>query len=86
MSVRQPGAFHHLLQAQLKSGALKEVHEFLEGGRSYFITGDSPPEMILEDLASWSPWITFEIHQTVKMPRPLGIAIAIAKQRAAMMK
>jgi hypothetical protein len=86
MTIRQLEAFHGLMQAQLQSGALKRVHEFLEGGRGYFITGESPPEKILEGLAIWAPFVIFEIHQTVKMPRALEIAIAIAKQRAAMMK
>jgi hypothetical protein len=85
-SVHQFEAFLGLVKAQLQSGALKEVHEFLEGGRGYFLTGDNPPEKVFEVLASWSPWVTFEIHETVKMPRPLEIALAIAKQRVAMMK
>ena len=86
MGVQQNEAFLELMQAQLQSGALKEVHEFLEGGRGYFLTGDHPPEKILETLAAWSPWVTFEIHQTVKFPRPIEILIGIWKQRAAMMK
>jgi hypothetical protein len=65
---------------------LKVVHEFLDGDRGYLLTGDLPQEKILETLAAWSPWVTFELHETVKFPRPIEIAIGIAKQRAAMMK
>jgi hypothetical protein len=86
MTVRQLEGFLTMVQAQLQGGALKEVHEFIEGGGGYFVTGDHPPEKIFETLAAWSPWVQFELHQTVKFPRPLEISIAIAKQRAAMMK
>jgi hypothetical protein len=86
MTVRQLEGFLAQITAQMKSGALKEVHEFLEGGRGYFLTGEQSPEKVLETLAAFSPWVTFEVHQTVKFPKPLEISIAIAKQRAAMMK
>ncbi len=86
MAVAQNEAFLHLMQSQLQSGLLKEAHAFLEADRGYFVTGDHPPEKVLEALAAWSPWVTFELHQTVKFPRPIEIAISIAKQRAAMSK
>lgn len=86
MGVRQFEAFLGLMKAQLQSGALKEVHEFIEGGTGYFITGDLSPEKVLETLAAWSPYATFEVHQTVKFPRPIEIMIEVWKARAAMMK
>jgi hypothetical protein len=86
MSVKQLEGFLGLVKAQLESGALKELHAFLEADRGYFLTGDHPPEKILETLSAWTPYVTFELHQTVKFPRPLEISIGIAKQRAAMMK
>jgi hypothetical protein len=86
MSVKQLEGFLGLMKSQLESGALKEVHQFLEGGRGYLLTGDHPPEKIIEIVSAWAPYVQFELHQTVKFPKPLEIAIGIAKQRAAMMK
>jgi hypothetical protein len=86
VTLQQNEAFLALMDAQLKSGVLKEVHAFLEADRGYFLTGDHPSEKILEALSAWSPWVTFELHQTVKFPKPIEIAISIAKQRVAMMK
>lgn len=74
------------IQSQLQSGVLKEVHEFLGGGAGYLITGDHPAEKIAEVLAGYSPWIMFEVHPTIKFPKPLEIAVAVAKQHAAAMK
>lgn len=84
--VQQFEGFLALVKSQLQSGALKEVHEFIEGGRGYFMTGDHTAEKVHETLATWSPWVTFEVHETVKFPKPLEVAVAIWKQRAAMMK
>jgi len=50
------------------------------------VTGDLPAEKILETTAAWEPWVTFELYETVKFPRPIEIAIGIWKQRVAMMK
>jgi hypothetical protein len=86
MAVAQAEGFLALLQSQLQSGLLKEVHSFLQGDRGYFITGDHTPEKILEGLSAWTPYVTFELHQTVKFPRPIEINVAVAKQRAAMRK
>ncbi|MGA7922369.1 MAG: hypothetical protein WCA77_00110 [Thermoplasmata archaeon] len=86
VAVQQFEGFLALVKSQLQSGALKEVHEFVEGGRGYFFTGDHPAEKIYEVLAAWSPWVTFEVHETVKFPKPLEVAVAVWKQRAAMMK
>ncbi len=86
MAVRQFEAFLAQMKAQLQSGAIKEVHEFIQGGAGYFITGDITPEKNLELTTSWYPWVTFEVHQTVKFPRPIEIQIEVWKARAAMMK
>lgn len=86
MGVKQFEAFLGQMKGQLQSGALKEVHEFIQGGSGYFITGDLSPEKALELTTSWSPWVTFELHQTVKFPRPIEIQIEVWKARAAMMK
>ncbi len=60
--VKQQEAFDGLLRAQLKSGRIREVHSFLEGGAGYFLTGDVPEEEIFHDLTLWSPYVTFELH------------------------
>lgn len=86
MGVQQYEAFLVQMKAQLQSGALKEVHEFIQGGAGYFITGDVSPEKALELTSSWEPWVTFELHQTVKFPRPIEMQIELWKARAAMMK
>jgi hypothetical protein len=86
MGVMQNEAFLALFQAHVKSGIVKEAHAFLEGDRGYFISGDVSADALQEALASWYPYVTFEIHQTVKFPKPIETSIKIAKQRAAMMK
>jgi hypothetical protein len=79
-------AFLGQFKAQVQSGQLKETHVFLEGDRGYFISGDIPHEKLLVLIQQWLPFVTFEVHQTVKFPEPLENNIAIAKARAAMMK
>ena len=74
------------MKSQLESGLLKEVHEFLGGGAGYRITGDHPKEKFAEVRATWSPLVLFELHETIKLPKPLEIGLAVAKQRAAAMK
>lgn len=86
MLVMQNEAFLALYQAHVKSGIIKEAHAFLGGDRGYFISGDVSVEALMEALSAWSPYVKFEIHQTVKFPKPIEISIAVAKQRAAMMK
>ncbi|MGI0055629.1 MAG: hypothetical protein ACREBZ_07985 [Thermoplasmata archaeon] len=77
LGVRQYEAFLGQMNSQLQSGVLKEVHEFMQGGAGYFITGDLTPEKALELATSWSPWVSFEIHQTVKFPRPIEMQIVV---------
>jgi hypothetical protein len=48
LAVQQFEGFLGLMKAQLQSGALKEVHEYLDGGGGYLLTGDLPAEKILE--------------------------------------
>jgi hypothetical protein len=86
MLVAQYEAFLGLFQAQVKSGVVKEAYAFAEGDRGYFISGDVSAETMQEALAAWFPFVTYELHQTVKFPRPIEASIAVAKQRAAMMK
>ena len=59
---------------------------FLGTHRGYLITSDHSSEKILKPLTAWSPLVAFELHQTVKLPKPIEISIAVAKQRAAMAK
>jgi hypothetical protein len=86
MAVMQNEAFLALFQAHVKSGIVKEAYAFLGGEHGYFISGDVSAEALAEALAAWSPYVIFEIHQTVKFPKPIEMALAVAKQRAAMMK
>lgn len=86
MLVMQNEAFLALFQAHVKSGIVKEAHAFVGGDRGYFISGDVSPDALLEALTAWAPYVKFEIHQTVKFPKPIEMSIAVAKQRAAMMK
>src|SRR2546428_12448008 len=53
--IKQQEGFDALLRGQLKSGRLREVHAFLEGGAGYFITGDVTEEQAFEELAGWAP-------------------------------
>lgn len=74
------------MQVQRQSGALKEVHEFLEWDGGYVLTGDHPPQKMLETLAVGSPLVSIGRHQTAKFPRRIEIAIANAKLRVARTK
>ena len=75
MLVMQNEAFLALFQAQVKSGIVNEAHAFLDGDRGYFISGDVSAEALQEAIASWFPYVTFELHQTVKFPKPIENAI-----------
>lgn len=86
MQVMQAEAFLSMFQAQVKNGVVKEAHAFVGEERGYFISGDVSAEAVHEAIQSWFPYVTFEIHQTVKFPKPIESSVAIAKQRAAMMK
>lgn len=86
IALQQTQGFLALVDAELKGGVLKEVHAYLEADRGYFLTGDHSAKKILRTLSAWSPWVTFELHQTVKFPKPIEISIGIAKQRVAMTK
>jgi hypothetical protein len=86
MQAKMFEAFVALYKSQVQSGAIKESHAFLEGDHGYFISGDISHEKLLMTVQQWLPFVTFEIHQTVKFPEPIENNIAIAKARAAMMK
>ena len=80
--VKQQEGFDALLRAQLKSGRLREVHAFAEGGAGYFITGDVTDEQVFEDLSVWSPYVTFELHRTIPYPKASEIVLKALKARA----
>lgn len=80
--VKQQEAFDALLRAQLKSGRVREVHAFLEGGAGYFITGDVSEEEAFQDLALWAPYVTFELHRTVPFPKASELTLKALRQRA----
>ena len=80
--VKQQEGFDALLRAQMKSGRLREVHAFAEGGAGYFMTGDVSDEQIFEDLALWSPYVTFELHRTIPFPKANEIVLRALRQRA----
>jgi hypothetical protein len=86
MLVTQNEAFLALFKDHVNRGIVKEAHAFLGGDRGYFLSGDVTAEALFEALSAWSPYVTFEIFQTVKFPKPIEVALAVAKQRAAMMK
>lgn len=82
MNVVLQESFLATIKEQLSSGLVKEAHSFLEGDRGYFTTGDISEEKMLELCLQWSPYVTFEIHQTVRFPRPQELGVALMKQRA----
>lgn len=84
--VMQQEAFLALYQSQLKSGVVKEAHSFVGSNQGYFISGDVTIEALHEAVQAWDPYVIFEIHSTIKFPKALEVAIAVAKQRAAMKK
>jgi|SRR2546428_12230046 len=80
--IRQQEGFDALLRAQLKSGRLREVHVFAEGGAGYFISGDVSAEEALEELALWSPFVSFEIHETIPFPKAGEIILKSLRKRS----
>jgi hypothetical protein len=82
-SVKQFEGFLTMMKAQLQSGVLKEVHAFLEGNRGYFITGDVSEEQVYEALQMWQPFVTFEVHRTVPLPRGIELTLNAMRKRVA---
>ncbi len=80
--IKQQEGFDALIRAQLKSGRVREVHSFLEGGAGYFLTADVSDEEVFQDLAAWAPYVTFELHRTVPFPKASEIALKAIRQRA----
>lgn len=80
--VAQMKGFVELIKAQLKSGALKEGHGFLEGGAGYFVTADMPDEQVHELLSMWSPYVTFELHRTIPFPKFNEIELSAFQKRS----
>ncbi|MCI4344524.1 MAG: hypothetical protein L3J87_02730 [Thermoplasmata archaeon] len=86
MQAQMYEAFVGLYHSQVESGLIKEVHSFLDGISGYYVSGDISHEKMLLAVQQWLPFVTSEVHQTVKFPTPIENNIAIAKARAAMMK
>ena len=80
--LKQQEGFDALIRAQLKSGRVREVHAFAEGGAGYFITGDVSDEEIYEELSRWSPYVTFELHRTIPFPKASEIPLKALRQQA----
>jgi hypothetical protein len=73
-------AFLALMNSQLQSGVVKELHSFLQGDRGYGITGDVTDEQLAEAISAWMPFITFEVHKTIPATKDLEIAISRIKK------
>ncbi len=80
--IKQQEGFDALLRSQLKSGRIREVHAFLEGGAGYFVTGDVTEEQAFEELSIWAPFVSFELHQTIPFPKASEIALKVLRKRA----
>ncbi len=75
------------MRHQLTDGSLKEVHEFLEGGRGYAITKENATEeQVFAELAAWSPYVEFEVHRTVPFPKAIEVLLEVQKQKLRMMQ
>jgi hypothetical protein len=74
--------FHAQLKQSLDSGDIKESNSFLEGNGGYFISGDITNEKLHEIILSWSPFVTFEVHQTIPALKTVENLINIAKQES----
>lgn len=74
------------LQNDLKSGIIKESHEFLEGHSGYFITKDISAEQAHAGLAGWFPRVIVELHQTIPSETAIENAINAAKKESAGIK
>src|SRR2546425_13323142 len=81
--IKQQEGFDALLRGQLKSGRLREVHAFLEGGAGDFITGDVTEEQAFEELAVWAPYVSFGLHRTSPFPKASEVILSATRKRAA---
>ena len=77
----QQEGFNMMLRAQLQAGRLREVNAYLEGDAGYFLYEGSN-EQLAEDLALWSPYVNFEIHQTLPAQKSNELALSALKKRA----
>src|SRR2546425_12321759 len=80
--IKQQEGFDALLRGQLKSGRLREVHAFLEGGAGYFITGDVTEEQAFEELAGLAPSVSFGLHRTSPFPKGREIVLTALSKPA----
>ena len=79
--IMQQEGFNMMLRAQLQAGRLREVNAYLEGDAGYFLYEGSN-EQLAEDLALWSPYVNFEIHQTLPAQKSNELALSALKKRA----
>ncbi len=78
-------AFGAQIKRDLETGDLKESHSFLNGDAGYFVTGDISEERVHQIILRYTPYVSFEIHETVPVLKTIENLIAISKERAAMM-
>ena len=79
--IMQQEGFNMMIRAQLQAGRLRDVHAYLEGDAGYFFYEGSN-EQLAEDLALWSPYVNFEIHQTLPALKSNELALSALKKRA----
>jgi hypothetical protein len=80
VAVKMYEGFLAMMNSQLQSGLLKEVHSFLQGDRGYAITGDITDEQLAEAISAWIPFNTFEVHKTIPATKALEFAIGNCKK------
>jgi hypothetical protein len=78
--------FQAMLKQQIQSGTLKEVHNFLGVDGGYFITGDITPKTLQETLLVYSPYVNFEVHETLPTLDVIESVIAVQRARASAIK
>jgi hypothetical protein len=78
---QQLQGFLDSMKGFLKSGILKEIHSYVEGGGGYGISGDVSKEQLNKSLNSWFPFVTFEVYETIPATRVLEIAIENLENR-----
>ena len=79
--IMQQEGFNMMIRAQLQAGRLRDVHAYLEGDAGYFFYEGSN-EQLAEDLALWSPYVNFEVHETLPIQKSTELALSAYKKRA----
>lgn len=70
-----------MIRAQLQAGRLRDVNAYLESDAGYFFY-EGPNEQLTEDDALWSPYVNFEIHETLPAQKSVELALSAFKKRA----